>query len=388
MEVNIQPRLRFSEFKESWNKTFLNDIATFSKGKNISKSDIAEDGSIECIRYGELYTDYNETIENIVSKTDLPNKDLVFSISNDIIIPSSGETQLDIATASCVLKSNVALGGDLNIIRTEEDGIFISYYLNSTKKKANASLAQGNSVVHLYNHHLKGLKLNLPSYKEQQKIASFLKSVDKKIKLLKKKKDLLEQHKKGVMQLIVSQQIRFKDENGNDYPDWEERRLERCLNYEQPTKYIVNSAEYDDDYQTPVLTAGKTFILGYTDETDNIFTDTPVIIFDDFTMANKFVDFNFKIKSSAMKILKAVNDEVNLKYVYESMQMIRYPKGDEHKRFWISEYSKIKIKFPCIEEQNKLADFLSAIDAKIQLVNTQLENTQTFKKGLLQQMFV
>ncbi len=105
-------------------------------------------------------------------------------------------------------------------------------------------------------------------------------------------------------------------------------------------------------------------------------------------MANKYVDFEFKVKSSAMKILQPNTDEVNIKYVYEAIQMINYPKGDEHKRFWISEYSKIKIGYPCEEEQTKIANFLSDIDIKIETLNTKIENSKSFKKGLLQQMFV
>ena len=160
------------------------------------------------------------------------------------------------------------------------------------------------------------------------------------------------------------------------------------LKYEQPTKYIVKSTEYEDSFETPVLTAGKTFILGYTNEVDNIFNAFPVIIFDDFTMANQFVDFPFKVKSSAMKILKNDSKKSNISFVYSAIKMINYPKGDEHKRFWISEYSKIKIPFPSLEEQIKIANFLSAIDKNIALVNTKIAQTKSYKKGLLQQMFV
>ncbi len=173
-----------------------------------------------------------------------------------------------------------------------------------------------------------------------------------------------------------------------EYANWEMKKLGELLKYRQPTKYIVKSTEYDNSYETPVLTAGKSFYLGFTNEREGIFRETPVIIFDDFTMANKFVDFNFKVKSSAMKILKTASDKVNLKYVYEAMQMINYPKGDEHKRFWISEYSQIRIGYPTPKEQTKIANFLSAIDDKITHVDIQIEKTMAFKKGLLQQLFV
>ncbi|MGO3708075.1 restriction endonuclease subunit S, partial [Mesonia hippocampi] len=166
--------MRFPEFEDEWKEEKLEKIARFSKGKGISKSDISIDGSIECIRYGQLYTEYSEVIEKIVSKTNLDKKELILSEENDVIIPASGESQIDIATASCVKKSGVALGGDLNIIKSEINGVFLSYYLNNTKKIDIAKLSQGISVVHLYSSQLKTLKLNLPSSKEQTKIADFL----------------------------------------------------------------------------------------------------------------------------------------------------------------------------------------------------------------------
>jgi type I restriction enzyme S subunit len=116
-KINNTPKLRFPEFSENWNKHNLGEIACFSKGKGISKAEITENGATECIRYGELYTTYGETINEVKSKTNINQKDLVLSEANDVIIPASGETQIDIATASCVLKSGIALGGDLNIIK-------------------------------------------------------------------------------------------------------------------------------------------------------------------------------------------------------------------------------------------------------------------------------
>jgi type I restriction enzyme S subunit len=169
-QMNI-PALRFPEFKGEWEKHNLGEIASFSKGKGISKADIVENGATECIRYGELYTTYGETIDDVKSRTNIDVNDLVLSESNDVIIPASGETQIDIATASCVLRGGIALGGDLNIIKTQNNGVFLSYYLNYKKKQEIASLAQGVSVVHLYSSQLSLLELNLPLRAEQDKIA-------------------------------------------------------------------------------------------------------------------------------------------------------------------------------------------------------------------------
>lgn len=139
-------------------------------------------------------------------------------------------------------------------------------------------------------------------------------------------------------------------------------KLGDVLEYEQPTKYIVDSVNYEDDFTTPVLTAGKSFVLGYTDETTGIFDNLPVIIFDDFTTAFHYVDFPFKVKSSAMKILKPVKERADIKYLYYKMQTISID-NDLHKRYWISTYSQIQIPLPSLPQQQKIANILDAADA-------------------------
>lgn len=201
-EGETVPKLRFNEFEENgeWMEKKLGEIATFLKGKGISKSDIVENGNLPCIRYGELYTHYNETIRSIKSYTNLSANDLVLSEANDVIIPASGETQIDIATASCVLEKGIGLGGDLNIIRSGINGVFLSYYLNNAKRKDIAQMAQGISVVHLYPNQLKTLAINLPKSQEQQKIAECLSSIDDLINAQTQKIETLRLHKKGLLQ--------------------------------------------------------------------------------------------------------------------------------------------------------------------------------------------
>lgn len=199
------PALRFPEFLNSgtWIKIVLGEVATFSKGKGISKSDVEIDGKLPCIRYGELYTLYGETIDEVVSFTNIPVETLVLSKSNDVIIPASGETQEDIATASCVKKEGVALGSDLNIIRSNINGVFLSYYLNSAKKHEIAQMAQGVSVIHLYPAQLRTLVIYLPQRScEQQKIADCLSFVDNLITAQIQKVEELKLHKKGLMQQL------------------------------------------------------------------------------------------------------------------------------------------------------------------------------------------
>jgi type I restriction enzyme, S subunit len=384
----VTPTMRFPDFEGQLPEHQLGDIATFRKGKGVSKADVVEDGQTPCVRYGELYTRYGQVIDEPVSKTNLPDAELLFSQANDVVIPASGETPLDIATAACVLRDGIALGGDLNIIRGTANGLFLAYYLSNKKKRAIARLGQGNSVVHLYGSHLAGLKLRVPSAPEQQKIADFLVNVDERIKLLQQRRDAVQRYKQGIMQRIFSQSTRFKRDDGSDFPDWEECTLGDLLAYEQPTQYLVSSTDYDDTYLTPVLTAGKTFILGYTNETHGIYQkNLPVIIFDDFTTASKFVDFPFKAKSSAMKILRKKRKDDRISLIFDVLQSIKYVSSD-HMRHWISEFQDLTVMYPQTEEQQKIADFLSALDGKIAAVAAQVDQAQAFKKGLLQQMFV
>ena len=134
--------------------------------------------------------------------------------------------------------------------------------------------------------------------------------------------------------------------------NWAVCKLEDIINYEQPQEYIVQSTDYKTQHKTPVLTAGKSFIIGYTNEDFGICSNLPVIIFDDFTTDSKYVDFPFKVKSSAMKILH-VNEDVNIQYVCWFMSITRLI-GDTHKRYWISEYSKLHIPIPPRNEQDRI----------------------------------
>jgi len=156
-----------------------------------------------------------------------------------------------------------------------------------------------------------------------------------------------------------------EDKNKHNH-NWETVELGEVLDYEQPTKYIVKSVNYSDDYSTPVLTAGKTFILGRTNETEGICKEKlPVIIFDDFTTATKFVDFPFKVKSSAMKILHADESKADVRFLFHLMQRIKFP-INEHKRYWISEYSKIKIPLPPLSIQKEIIKKIKTKEQEIE----------------------
>jgi type I restriction enzyme S subunit len=177
------------------------------------------------------------------------------------------------------------------------------------------------------------------------------------------------------------------EENQIQIPEgWRKVALGKVLRYAQPYRFIVKSTNYDAKSGTPVLTAGKSFILGYTNEADNIYSETPIIIFDDFTTDTKFVDFPFKVKSSAMKFLKAVDEkEIDLKYAFEKIQTIKITEtGGDHKRRWISEYSKIEVLFPEFTEQQSIANILSKTDQAIANTEALIAKYTQIKAGLMQ----
>jgi type I restriction enzyme S subunit len=184
-----------------WRGVRLGDVSTFTKGRGVSKDDIAVDGSTPCIRYGELYTTYSERINQVVSKTNTPSDGLLFSKKGDVILPASGEMPLDMASASCVTLDGVALGGDINVIRSSLNGLFLAYLLRGPLRRSVARLAQGNSVVHLYGSHLAGLKLHVPAdADEQSKIADFLSALDDKIAVVSAQINQTRTFKKALLQ--------------------------------------------------------------------------------------------------------------------------------------------------------------------------------------------
>ena len=204
------PHLRFTEFSGEWKEELLDRIATLSNGIGIPKEQLSEDGD-PCILYGELYTKYkSEIIKQVESKTDIDGSKLKRSKANDVIIPCSGETAVDIATARCVPFDSILLGGDLNVISLHKyDGAFMSYQLNGKRKYDIARVAQGVSVVHLYGEHLKTIKTYNPTLPEQQKIAILLSLLDERIATQNK---IIEDLKK--LKSAISKQVFAQKPNG------------------------------------------------------------------------------------------------------------------------------------------------------------------------------
>jgi len=175
--------------------------------------------------------------------------------------------------------------------------------------------------------------------------------------------------------------------------EWKRIALGEILDYEQPTKYIVESTDYKDEYETPVLTAGKSFLLGYTNETEGIYENPPVIIFDDFTTSSQYVDFKFKVKSSAMKLLTSKNDLINIKFVFLAMQRLRFD-ITRHKRYYLSAYQNLKISIPFKngkpdrEKQNQIVGIIEKAEDLKNKRKKSSELSDEYLKAVFNEMFL
>lgn len=308
----------------------------------------------------------------------LKEGDYVLALTRPILDRKLKIAKLNLQDVPALLNQRV---GKIEV--ESQTNIDYTYYLFQKFETISGLLQSmaGTDPPNLSNKGIYGIKCGVPPTKaEQTAIATALSDADALInsleKLIAKKRNI----KQGAMQYLL------KPNPDSNREGWEVKKLGDFLDYEQPTEYLVTDTEYNDNNQIPVLTAGKTFILGYTNEEHGIFKNLPVIIFDDFTTAIKYVDFPFKAKSSAMKMLIPINEEVNLRFIYEIMLQIKYQVAD-HKRHWIGEYSKIEIKVPSTpEEQTRIATILSDMDAEIQALETKLEKYRKIKLGMMQNL--
>lgn len=384
-KVRNVPNLRFPGFTERWETKKLGNVAKFSKGKGISKSDINANGITECIRYGELYTFYNEVIEDVNSKTNVDGSTMVLSEANDVIIPASGEARIDIATASCVLKSGIALGGDLNIIKTKNNGVFLSYYLNSKKKIEIANLAQGVSVVHLYSSQLASLLVNLPKLEEQDRISTFLTLLDKRIQTQNKIIEGLKLSMQTLIKKIFSQQLGFKDDFGNGYPNWTLKKLgEIC----EKKSSNISANKIENNVGEYIIYGASGIIKNidfYEEENDYI-----SIVKDGAGVGRLFY---CKGKSSVLGTMDLIKPKSTIKtyflfYLLSTMDFTKYVTGSTIPHIYFKDYKNESHNIPSIAEQTKIANFLSSIETKIDVEIQVLQKLEEQKKFLLQNLFV
>ena len=387
MVEKLVPNIRFRGFDDEWKDTSLSDIATFSKGKGISKNDIYDEG-IECVRYGELYTKYGEIIYDIYSKTNLDKTELVLSDNNDILIPCSGETAIDLATASCIQKDQVAIGGDITIIKTNQYAPFITYYLNQ-KKNEIARFAQGVSIVHLYPKDFKSLKLKIPSINEQKKIIFLLEEVTKKETLLEKKYHHYQDFKKYLIQQIFTQKLRFKDDE-----IWKTVKLGDICNITMGQS--PSSENYTENNSHTILIQGNADIIDgkivprvYTSEITKISKPGDII------MTVRAPVGDLAINEFESCIGRGVCSIEGNKFIYYLLQSLkdkhvweRLSQGSTFESINSNDIKNLKTSIPSKETQETIYLFLTEIDNKIDFFKIQYLMFQKFKKGLLQQMFI
>ena len=394
-EEKLVPKLRFSGFTDEWNEVTLNDVATFSKGKGISKNDISNYG-IECVRYGELYTKYNEMIYNIESKTDLDKNELKLSEKNDILIPCSGETAIDLATASCIQKDQVAIGGDITVIKTNQYAPFITYYLNQ-KKTEIAKYAQGVSIVHLYPKDFKVMNIRIPSINEQKMIIRLLEEITKKEQLLESKYQQYQEFKKYLMQQIFTQKLRF-----NFTDEWEKYHLgDISLIGKGFTPSTSNPSFWDGDLKwlsIADMNQGK-----YINQTTKKITSDGSKNKEPVKKGTLLMSFKLSIgklgiltedmyTNEAICNFKWKNKDVLTEYMYyylSSINILKYG-SQAAKGITLNNeiLSTIPVLLPSLEEQKKIINILSDVDMKINMLENSINDTSKFKKGLLQQMFI
>lgn len=399
--MNI-PSLRFPEFRGNWEVKKLKEVADIGRGKSKHRPRDAEflyGGKYPFIQTGDIrkaglyLTEFTQTY----SEEGLKQSKLWFEDTLCITIAANiAETSI-LKIKACFPDSIIGLIPSEN----KTTVLFVKHLFDKFKIQIQ-SLSQGAAQDNLNQEKLSNIEFVFPELKEQTKIASFLTAVDDRLQALKQKKKLLEQYKKGVMQKIFSQKLRFKDDNGNEYPDWEEKKLGDVLvknskkNKNQEFKLVqsvsnkrgfVNQDEYFEDRIIASKDLSNYYVIQKGD-----FAYNPSRI-DVGSLAYKFDD-NTSVISPLYISFKAVGVSLADAFLLEwfttqqfTRQMNSSFEGSVRNTLSYESLRKIDITFPCIEEQTKISNFLSAIDDKINHCQAQVEKTEVWKKGLLQQMF-
>ena len=369
------PNLRFPEFSGEWSLEELKDIATLSKGSGISKDQLSDSGN-PCILYGELYTKYkSEIIREVVSKTDIDSFNLVQSKANDVIIPCSGEAAIEIATARCVTMDDILLGGDLNIIRlNDQDGGFFAYQLNGKRKVDIAKVAQGVSVVHLYGEHLKRVKVAYPSLMEQQKISSFLTLLDERIATQIKIIEKLESLIKGLCQKLF--------------------RFDECTTYFLGNICSITTGKLDAN---AMVENGKYPFFTCAEEVfniDNYAFDTEALLISGNGANLGYIHY-YNGKFNAYQRTYVLDKfTIDINYIRLYLETFLKNRIEQEKNIGNTPYivlgtlSKMKIKVPNILTQQKIVKALTSFKNKLSNERLALKKYEEQKKYLLSNLFI
>ena len=391
--------MRFPEFSGEWEETTLGKISEVTKGSGISKDQLSEQGS-PCILYGELYTKYkSEIIGEVYSRTELDFSSLVKSKANDVIIPCSGETAIDISTARCVPFNNILLGGDLNIIRLKnDDGGFFAYQLNGVRKTDIARVAQGVSVVHLYGENLKQIRVYHPNTEEQKKITRLLSLIDERIatqnKVIEKYKSLI----KGIIYQTKS--------IGLAHNTWQKTELRKVLqerNEKNVNGYDVCSVSVTQGVVNQIEYLGRSFAAKDTQHYnvvkygDIVYTKSPTGDFPYGIVKRSNIKSNVAV-SPLYGVYKPVNDYIGIIlhfYFLEPNNALNYlhplvQKGAKNTiNITNGRFLENSILLPKKEDETKrLAWILTTIQSKIILEQNLLQSYLKQKQYLLRQMFI
>ena len=370
------PHLRFPGFTGEWEVKKLGEIAE-KIGDGLHGTPIyVEESDFYFINGNNLVNgkiEINENTKKIDVETFIKNDKQLRK--NTLLISINGT----IGNIAKYDNENVMLGKSVGYFNFEENSDFI-YFVLQTKLIQNFfnSELTGSTIKNLSLKTLRETLISRPNQVERQQISSFLSLIDERIQTQIK---IIEELKllKNTIRYQLYEQI-LNQEN-------EIVQIKEVLNYEQPTKYLVSNRDYSSDNSLiPVLTANKAFVLGYTAEDFGIYDKGECIIFDDFTMDTKFVNFPFKVKSSAIKILTAKSN-VNLKFMFEYLSFVGLS-SVEHKRHYISEIEPIEISLPKHHKQNQIANILLGIDEKIKMESDIYTLLTRQKLYLLQNLFI
>ena len=364
--------MRFPGFGGEWEREKLRDKCSFYSGGTPSSSNKSYyNGEIPFIRSGEISGDSTELF---LSEFGLNNSSAKMVDIGDLLLALYGATSGQIA----ISKIRGAINQAILCIKSSYDNIFLkSVWEKHVDKILQAYLqgGQGNLSADI----VKNLSFYFPSLDEQNKISKLIVLIDERIETQNK---IIEDLKKLKVAIRDKQLNAIRKHYGLNY------QICDLLDYEQPTKYVVTDSEYSEDRsKTPVLTANKAFILGYTNETFGVYDKGKCIILDDFTLDCKYVDFPFKVKSSAIKIL-TVKNGYSLRYVYEYLNYLNL-ETTEHKRHYISEIEPMMIAYPT--DKKKIDDFnnmMSSLESKIEIENKYLQSLLVQKSYLLSNMFI
>ena len=383
----LQPKLRFPMFEGDWERKSLRDITSLVT-KGTTPKFFTESGinfiKIECLNGHNIDTSkclfIDETTHNKeLKRSILKEDDLLFAIAGATI----GKCTI---VDKSILPANTNQALSIIRLNNNENKNYIFQILTSEAMKKyiidNISVgAQPNLNLEQIN----SFSFSYPTLHEQTRIANFLSSVDEKLNLLKEKKALLEEYKKGIMQKIFNQELRFKDDNREDFEEWEEKNLGQVSTKESSS---ISANKIEDNFGDYII-YGASGVLKkvdfYLQENDYI-----SIIKDGAGVGRIFYCEGKTSVLGTMEMIKP-NIEIDTYFLYcllNNIDFTAFITGSTIPHIYYKDYSKVKCGIPCLEEQTKIANFLSAIDEKIELVVTQIEDTQEYKKGLLQQMFV